>query len=205
LGPHDLGGAGGFGAVEPETNEPVFHADWERRVFGLNLALGHWRRWPIDASRHERELIAPDEYLAMTYYERWFASMTALLTKTGLIDERPAEPPLGAEAVSPQRIRTAPPKATGRPGRFRVGDAVRTRTLGGPGHHRLPGYAQGKMGVIAAERGQHLLPDDSAAGLPRNVQALYSVRFSARELWGERAGAEDAVFLDLWDDYLAPA
>jgi nitrile hydratase len=45
LGPHDLGGAPGYGAVRPEPNEPVFHADWERRVLGMVLAVSHWRRW----------------------------------------------------------------------------------------------------------------------------------------------------------------
>ncbi|HET9160147.1 MAG TPA: nitrile hydratase subunit beta, partial [Caulobacteraceae bacterium] len=188
LGPHDLGGEIGFGPVRPEPDEPVFHADWERRVFGITLAVAHWRRWPLDAARHQRELIAPAEYLEMTYYERWFAGLTALLNKTGFIDERPSEPPLRADAVSPQRIRAAPPKADGKPGRFKVGDAVRTRTFADDGHHhRLPDYAQAKAGVIAALRGPHLLPDDSAAGLPRNVQALYSVRFSARALWGGQA------------------
>jgi hypothetical protein len=34
---------------------------------------------------------------------------------------------------------------------------------------------------------------------------VYSVRFTARELWGEKASPRDAVNLDLWDDYLEPA
>ena len=36
-GIHDLGGKQGFGTVVRETDEPVFHARWESRVFGLNL------------------------------------------------------------------------------------------------------------------------------------------------------------------------
>ena len=75
----------------------------------------------------------------------------------------------------------------------------------GAGHTRLPRYAQARTGVIAAHRGAHLLPDDSAAGLPANVQPLYSVRFTARELWGEAANGADSVYLDLWDGYLEPA
>jgi hypothetical protein len=31
------------------------------------------------------------------------------------------------------------------------------------------------------------------------------VRFDARELWGEQARPQDAVYLDMWDDYLEPA
>ena len=33
-GVHDLGGMHGLGAINPEPNEPVFHHDWERAVFG---------------------------------------------------------------------------------------------------------------------------------------------------------------------------
>ena len=39
-GGQDLGGVHGFGPVEPEQNEPVFHADWEKRAFALTLAMG---------------------------------------------------------------------------------------------------------------------------------------------------------------------
>jgi nitrile hydratase len=203
IGPHDLGGAKGFGPVRPEPNEPVFHADWEGRVFAMTLAVSHWRRWTIDTSRHEREQI-PD-YLAMTYYERWFAGLSARLNKSGLINERPSEPPLQAGDVSPQRIRPAPAKADPVATRFSVGDPVRSKIIQGPGHTRLPGYAQAKSGIIAGYRGGHILPDDSAAGKPRNIRPLYSVRFTARELFGPDAAAADSVNLDLWEDYLDPA
>ena len=33
-------------------------------------------------------------------------------------------------------------------------------------------------------------------------QYLYTVRFEARELWGEAANRSDAVYVDLWEDYL---
>ena len=38
-GIHDLGGMHGFGAIDPEHDEPVFHHEWERRVFGLQVAM----------------------------------------------------------------------------------------------------------------------------------------------------------------------
>ena len=40
-GGQDLGGAQGHGPVIPEPNEPVFHADWEKRAFALTL---RWER-----------------------------------------------------------------------------------------------------------------------------------------------------------------
>ena len=54
-GVHDMGGMDGFGKVEPEPNEPVFHADWERRAFALTLAMGMPGGWNIDVSRSARE------------------------------------------------------------------------------------------------------------------------------------------------------
>jgi nitrile hydratase len=38
-GIHDLGGMDGFGRVEVEAGEPVFHAPWERTVFGITTAV----------------------------------------------------------------------------------------------------------------------------------------------------------------------
>ena len=39
-GAHDMGGVQGFGPVDAEVNEPVFHADWEKIVFAMTLAAG---------------------------------------------------------------------------------------------------------------------------------------------------------------------
>ena len=64
-GVHDMGGMHGMGPVQSEKNEPVFHARWEARVFALNRAVGAWGKWSIDASRHQKELIPPAEYLRM--------------------------------------------------------------------------------------------------------------------------------------------
>ena len=70
-GVHDMGGMHGMGPIQPEKNEPVFHSPWESRVFALSRALGAWRKWNLDSSRHQRELIPPAEYLRMSYYEKW--------------------------------------------------------------------------------------------------------------------------------------
>ena len=54
-GPHDLGGADGFGPVVPEPDEPVFHAAWEARTLAVVLATGGGGRWNLDMSRFDRE------------------------------------------------------------------------------------------------------------------------------------------------------
>ena len=88
------------------------------------------------------------------------------------------------------------------PPRFAVGQAVRAKKINPTGHTRLPRYARGNVGVVDRIHGAHVLPDSNAHFRGESPQHLYSVRFSARELWGEAASARDAVYIDLWEDYL---
>ncbi len=95
-GAHDLGGMHGFGPIEAEPDEPVFHAEWERRAFALTLAMGAHGAWNIDMSRYARERMAPGAYLATSYYEHWLHGLELLLVEKGFltrqeIDRRMAE------------------------------------------------------------------------------------------------------------------
>ena len=88
-GAQDLGGMMGFGPVAPEKDEPIFHAGWERRAFGLALAMGATGSWTLDASRHARESLPPAEYLTSSYYEIWIKGLTRLLlARPARIDPR---------------------------------------------------------------------------------------------------------------------
>lgn len=223
-GAHDLGGMHGFGPVVAEVDEPVFHAEWERRAFGLTLAMGAWRRWNIDMSRSMREQMAPAEYLATSYYEHWLFGLERLLVERGFVQpeelerarrgeptrrNRPAELQDGAlrrENVSRMlRNRRAARLDDPVAPRFRVGDAVLTRNIHPVGHTRLPRYARGRRGEVAIDHGVFIFPDTHAAGEGTKPQHVYSVRFAARELWGPNASPRDCVHVDLWDDYLEPA
>ena len=73
------------------------------------------------------------------------------------------------------------------------------------GHTRLVRYARGKNGTIHMDHGVFLFPDTNALFLGEKPQHVYSVRFAARELWGEQAAPQDSVYIDMWDDYLEPA
>jgi hypothetical protein len=84
-GAHDLGGMDGFGPVDSEPNEPVFHEEWERRAFAITLAMGYYGRWNIDMARRARECADPLEYLGSSYYEHWLHGLEVLLAETGLI------------------------------------------------------------------------------------------------------------------------
>ena len=88
--------------------------------------------------------------------------------------------------------------------RFAVGDRVITREMHPRGHTRLPRYARGKRGIIHLVHGIHVFPDTNAHGLGEMPQALYSVRFEARQLWGDTAEPNQWVHLDLWESYLEP-
>ena len=86
-GGHDLGGMHGFGPIEPEPEaaEPVFHHEWQKRVFALTLSTGALGQWTIDMGRHARERQHPADYLRHSYYENWLAGLDKLVVERGLV------------------------------------------------------------------------------------------------------------------------
>jgi len=214
---HDMGGMHGFGPVEIEQNEPVFHARWEERTFALTLASAALGKWNLDMTRCAREQMPPAEYLRSTYYERWLWGLRKLLVERGLVSEaelRTGRAESKGDAARPLRAEDLPRLLQNRRGarmddavapKFKAGDSVRARNLNPIGHTRLPRYARGRQGVIERDHGVFVFADANAMGMGKNPQHVYSVRFSARELWGHDASARDSVFIDLWDDHLDPA
>lgn len=79
---------------------------------------------------------------------------------------------------------------------------MRARDLNPTGHTRLPRYVRGRYGCVVRDHGVFVFPDSNAQFRGEKPQHLYGIRFSARELWGEDVRASDAVYLDLWEDYL---
>ena len=217
-GIHDMGGMQDMGPVEYEKNEPVFHARWESRVFAMFIAAGAWNKWNLDAFRHTREVLPPADYLRVSYYEQWLSGLLDLLVSSGLVSaaeiasgvpapgEPKASPPLTADKIPstlPNRIHAHRDVKVS--ARFQVGQPVRARNINPTGHTRLPRYARGKVGAVYLDHGVYVFPDSNAHFLGEKPQHVYSVRFAARELWGEQAALKDAVYVDLWDDYLEPA
>jgi len=215
-GGHDLGGMHGFGPIAPEADEPVFHAEWERHAFGITLAAGALGKWNIDTSRFAREEMNPADYLGTTYYEHWLHGLETLLVEKGLVgaDEmeqlkalRPA--PAGIAAVPPERMaevirRGGSAKRADAPARFTAGQRVVARNIHPTGHTRIPRYVRGRNGTIAIDHGVFVFPDTNAHDRGEAPQHCYSVRFTARELWGPDAPEGDCVHVDLWDNHLSP-
>jgi nitrile hydratase len=217
-GGQDLGGMMGLGPIDPERDEPWFHADWERRAFGVTLAMGATGAWNLDASRHARESLHPADYLSSSYYEIWTKGLEKLVVQAGLVsgDELRAGHALSEPAPVKRVLKGADvPAALARggptdrpaekPARFAVGDAVLTRVMHPTGHTRLPRYARGKRGVIERVRGVFVFPDSNARGEGEGPQWLYTVRFAGPELWGEGTDPTLTVSIDAWESYLEPA
>lgn len=197
-GAHDMGGMDGFGPVLAERDEPWFHADWERRAFALTIALGASGAWNIDMSRSAREDRPPPEYLGMSYYQLWLAGIERLLaqhTPKRVLRAADVEAALARGGPADRE----PPRAA----RFAAGDRVRTRNLNPRTHTRLPRYARGKAGVVELVHGCHVFPDSNALGLGEDPQWLYTVRFTARELWGR--DERTSVTIDAFEPYLDAA
>lgn len=213
---HDMGGMHGFGPVEPEADEPVFHARWEGRVLALQRAMGFTRLWTIDGGRAALENLPPLDYLGSSYYRRWFLGLEQRLLRRGLVgaDEIAAGRSLRPGARL-NRTMTAEDarkfhwadfeRPSPGPARFKEGDRVRARNSNPVTHTRLPRYARGKTGVVEAVRGCHVFPDTAAIGAGEDPQWLYAVVFSARELWGEDADPKVKLSIEAFEPYLDPA
>ena len=217
-GVHDMGGMHGMGPIRHEKNEPTFHERWEGRVYALARVLRtRSGLWNLDAFRHGLEVLPPVEYLRMSYYEKWLAWMVTTVVATGDVTQaeiesgRPAPgSPRKAVLVAPEAVaamvdrRASARRAVAVAPRFMSGQRVRARNAHPTGHTRLPRYARGKSGVVVLDRGVFLFPDTNAHLRGEQPQHLYSVRFAARDVWGEQASPRDSIHLDMWDDYLEP-
>ena len=199
-GIHDMGGMDGFGPIPIKNQSPVFHATWEARVWAMNTALGD-----------------PALYLSSSYYQRWLYRTENLLVDHGLVSREEIEtPPANRntknsreplsldEILTRQRnTRSARLNDDVAP-RYHMGDQVRARNIHPKGHTRIPRYVRGRLGVIDRDHGVFIFPDTNAVFAGKRPQHLYSVCFTAREIWGTKAVVTDKVYVDMWDDYLEP-
>lgn len=214
---HDMGGMHGFGPVVPEVNEPVFHEEWEGRVFAMTRAMGAARLWTIDNTRSDGESLSPQTYISVKYYERWFLGLTGRMLKHRFVDADEIEAghklrdgpqmerlPLSSADFDKQgrpdfsRSESAPPG-------FKAGDKVRIRNINPTTHTRLPRYTRDKIGVVEANRGCHVFPDSVTIGKGDDPQWLYTVVIPGQELWGAESDSTITVSIEAFEPYLEPA
>jgi nitrile hydratase len=211
-GIHDLGGMHGFGPVEVERPEPVFHDRWEGRVLGMVYQVVGYGWANIDAFRHGIERTDPVDYLTLGYYGRWRTSLERILVERGVLAAGDVDARVAGKTVPPLPPPTPPgeteygfERRIDAPPRFGVGDAVRARVASPRGHTRLPRYVAGRRGVVGAVRASYVFPDTNAHGRGEQPQHLYSVRFDGTELWGDAAEPGTSLRIDLFEPYLEPA
>ena len=214
-GGQDLGGMMGFGPILAEPKEPVFHAEWEKRVLALRTAAGALGEWNIDMARHANETLHPVDYLSSSYYETWLKGLEKLLIARGMATReeimagrasqspKPTRAPPDAAAMAAALAKGTPyDRPSSSPARFAVGDDVRALNINPTGHTRLPRYARGKRGRVEKVHGVFVFPDANAHGLGPSPQWLYLVRFSGAELWGRDGDPGLDVSIDAWESYL---
>lgn len=192
-GIHDLGGKQGFGPSLEERDDAVFHAAWEKRVFGIANLLLAAGCFNVDEFRHAVERVDPVAYLSEGYYGRWLGGVEQLVAEAG-----------GSPTPAPDARQLAG-REVDRPPQFAVGDAVLTRNHYRPGHTRLPAYARARRGRVEVLQGAWVLPDTHAHGRGECPEHVYAVRFEGRELWGSDAEPGTSVCIDLFESYLEPA
>lgn len=220
-GVHDMGGMQGYGPVQPESHEPVFHAPWERQALALTVAMGATGQWNIDQARSARESLPPQRYLQNSYYQIWLDALENMMVARGLASHEeftsgqmrqpgvPAVKPLPLAKVDAALAQgTSAERPVRQPARFVEGQRVRAHNQHPMGHTRLPRYVRGHVGTVVKVHGVHVLPDRHAAavqGVDSNEgEWLYAVVFDARELWGPAADPQVQVSVDAWESYLAP-
>jgi nitrile hydratase subunit beta len=218
-----MGGMHGMGPVVRDPDEKPFHEPWEGRALGLTRAMGPFRRPGKRKNfRYEHETLPPADYLRMKYYERFVHVMVMHLLEDGVVTQAELDsgkPAAGATRATPGLTPAMVAEQMARRGgslrrddirvraKYRSGDRVRARNINPVGHTRLPRYVRGHDGTIVKDHGVFNLQDTDADGyaLGEHPQHVYTVRFSARELWGDQANRRDAVYADLWEDYLERA
>ena len=217
-GIHDMGGMHGFGSIEREVDEPIFHEPWESRVFGMMLGV----RVPVPGGgRSKVEAMDPAHYLTSSYYEKWLHGRIEGLIAAGVLTQEELQERVEAlraqpdaelpRREDPERVQTilarlrqrqAPNREAPIQPQFAVGDTVRVRNMHPAGHTRLPRYVRGKQGRVVRFYGIHNLQDARPPDTPSEPQPIYAVRFDARELWGDAAEPNESVHLDMWESYL---
>ena len=216
-GVHDMGGMDGFGKVEHELNEPVFHAPWEGRVLAMQSAMRYAGAWQVDMLRFAQERLPPPVYLTASYYQRWalateknvvergFAGADELEAGHALRAGKALKRKLTADVVKQGMRRGSFFRQPQAPARFKLGDRVRTKNIHPLTHTRLPRYARGRFGVVELVHGCHAFPDAVAIDKGDDPQWLYTVVFDGRELWGADADPTVKVSIDAFEPYLDPA
>ena len=218
-GVHDMGGMDGFGKVEPEPNEPVFHAPWEGRVLAMQRAMGYAGAWHIDMSRFAQERLPPHVYLAALVLPALGAGDGEQLWSSAARRRRRARgrpcaaagqaAAAQADAGRRQRrhdARLVLPASRRRPPRFKPGDRVRDQE-----HPSDDAHAAAALRARPGRRGRAVCT--AATCFRTRSRSTRATIRNGSTPWCSRAascGAPDAdptlkISIDAFEPYLEPA
>ena len=221
IGPHDVGGMH-LGSVPIRANEPLFHANWERGIFGAVICAIIKGAYNVDQFRSGIEQMAAAPYLKASYYEKWLFTLEYNLKRAGVLSD-------DAIQAQVERLRRNPNLAmperkdeallttlnwlipaghssrtqVSQPPGFTLGAVVRGKFVKPEPHTRIPGYCQGKVGRVRLVHDAYPLVDEVVRHGPESPQYIYSVGFPARDLWPDAEPGTE-VCVDLWESYLEP-
>ncbi|QTI69078.1 nitrile hydratase subunit beta [Gordonia polyisoprenivorans] len=222
-GVFDLGGTDGLGPVAVVEDEPIFRAEWEKPMFTMFSACFRAGFFGVDSFRHGIEKMDPATYLKAPYYEHWLFTIENASIAAGAVDPeeldrrteyylKNPDAPLPEHEQSQELIdfvnavvpAGAPAaRETDKVARFSVGDVARVIDVSPYGHTRRARYVRGKVGTVIAHHGSFIYPDTAGNGLGENPEHVYTLKFTAEELWGaEAADPNGTVCFDVWDPYL---
>jgi len=92
-GHHDVGGLPGAGEINQAEHEM---SDWEILADAVNQALGARGIKRTDEMRRAREEMDSAAYRDMSYYERWIASIEAVLIEKNILTKDEIDQKLAA-------------------------------------------------------------------------------------------------------------
>ncbi|RQM32615.1 hypothetical protein TN91_19475 [Rhodococcus ruber] len=218
----------GYGPVPYQKDEPFFHYEWEGRTLSI-LTWMHLKgmSW-WDKSRFFRESMGNENYvneIRNSYYTHWLSAAERILVADKIITEEERKHRVQeilegrytdrnpSRKFDPAEIEKAierlhEPHSLALPGAepsFSLGDKVKVKNMNPLGHTRCPKYVRNKIGEIVTSHGCQIYPESSSAGLGDDPRPLYTVAFSAQELWGDDGNGKDVVCVDLWEPYLISA
>ena len=221
-GIHDLGGMEGMGPVGATPEEPVYHAQWEKRAWALFPFGARAGMFGLDEFRNHLEKLHPLHYLTAYYYEHWLEATEQIGQKKGVftseeVEERtrhylahPDEPLPGnndpalvefAQWAVENGFSTA--RELDQLPRFKIGDKVRVDNSMPRRHHRRPGYMLGRVGEVVMHHGPHVFPDSAGNGLPETAEHLYTIRVNSEEVYGsDDAEPNTYHHVDMWEPYI---
>ena len=214
-----MGGRFGDGTIQPGSiTDKTFKETWHARALALTLAAGSLRQWNLDMSRHSRECLPPKDYSTFSYYDKWISSLVNLLVAKGVISKDEVLDPISKKhPLSKNKLQAADVAkvlSKGAPTsrsvknfpKFSVGQKIKTRRADNKfisgGHTRLPKYVERCEGKIEICHGAHVFPDTHAHNLGEQPEHLYTVSFSASELWESPENPGDTLCVDIWESYM---